>query len=442
MIDEGKARSLVERVLVLAGATRGAQAQVSLRADHIGHTRFARSEITSSGDVDRVTLAVTTHLGQRSATATTNQLDDHSVDGVVAQALRLARLAPESPEAMPPLGRTTYVKVKPAVDHETAKLGATARVKAAASVIAAADAGKVTIAGFYEHADTLTVRASTAGLWAAHEATSCSFSCTARTPDGTGSGWAGASSNRAADLDVPALAHTAVDKAVHSQQPHRLDAGRYTVVLEPAAVASLLEFLSGSLDARRADEGRSFFSKHKVGDKLFPETITLRSDPGDAAVSGMPFDRDGVALQPMKWIDRGTLAGLVYSRYWAKKQGKAPTGSPGGWTLEGGKASRDELIKGVSRGVLITRFWYLRTVDPQTILATGLTRDGTFLIENGEITAPVNNFRFNESPVQMLARCDALGPLAIPAGGDNDGGSRVPVLRTHEFNLASISEAV
>jgi predicted Zn-dependent protease len=442
MIDEGKARSLVERVLVLAGATRGAQAMVSLRAEHAGHTRFARSEITSSGDVDRVSLAVTTHLGQRSATATTNQLDDRSVDDVVAQALRMARLAPESPEVMPPLGKTTYAKIKPAVDHDTAKLGAGARVKAAAAAIAAADAGKVTLAGFYEHAETLTVRATTAGLWAAHPATSCSFSCTARTPDATGSGWAGAASNRAADLDVPALAHTAVDKAVHSQKPHKLDAGRYTVVLEPAAVASLLQLFAGALDARRADEGRSFFSKHKVGDKLFPETITLRSDPGDAAVNGTPFDRDGVALQPTKWVDRGALAALVYSRYWASKQGKAATGTPDGWTLEGGKASREELIKGVTRGVLITRFWYLRMVDPQTILVTGLTRDGTFLIENGEVTAPVNNFRFNESPVQMLARCDGLGPTAIPGGGENDGGIRVPILRTHEFNLASISEAV
>ena len=141
-------------------------------------------------------------------------------------------------------------------------------------------------------------------------------------------------------------------------------------------------------------------------------------------------------LARTRWIDRGKVTALTYDRYWAKKQGVAPTGSPEGWILDGGKATRDELIKGVKRGVLITRFWYIRSLDPQTILLTGLTRDGTYLIENGAVVAPVMNFRFNESPVQMLARCDALTPAVIA------GGMRVPALRTHDFNLASISEAV
>ena len=135
------------------------------------------------------------------------------------------------------------------------------------------------------------------------------------------------------------------------------------------------------------------------------------------------------------------MTGLVYSRFWAKKQGKDATARPDGWSLAAGKDDVAALVKGVSRGVLITRMWYLRDVDPQSLLVTGLTRDGTFLIENGEIAAPVNNFRFNESPVQMLARCDGLGLAQIP-GGSEGGGMRVPVVRTHEFNLASISEAV
>jgi predicted Zn-dependent protease len=281
------------------------------------------------------------------------------------------------------------------------------------------------------------------------------MSCTARTPDGTGSGWAGAGGNRMADLDAQALAKTAVDKASMSVKPRRLDPGRYTVILEPAAVASLLAFFTNALDARRADEGRSFFTKHRPGDKLFPETITLKSDPTDAGLGSPPFDGEGFPLAPTRWIDKGVLTGLPYTRYWAKKQGKPPTGRISGfgggggggggpavgWVLDGASTSRDELIKGVKRGVLITRFWYLRALDPQTILATGLTRDGVFLIENGSIAHPVNNFRFNESPVQMLARCDGLGATGIPHGVEG-GAMRVPVLRTNEFNLASISEAV
>jgi predicted Zn-dependent protease len=213
------------------------------------------------------------------------------------------------------------------------------------------------------------------------------------------------------------------------------------VVLEPAAVASLLLFLRSSLDARRADEGRSFFSKAgggtRIGEKLFPEAITLRSDPTDAQLAVAPFDREGLPLQPTAWIEKGTVRALTYGRYWAQKQGKPATGQPDGWILDGGTASREELVKGVARGVLITRFWYLRWIDQQTVLATGLTRDGVFLIENGAVTRPVNNFRFNESPVQMLARCDAMSPAVV-----TEGGVRVPALRTHEFNLASISEAV
>jgi len=443
VISEGRARSLLERVLALVEATKGAEGLVSLRASRAGNTRFAQNEVTTSGEVDRLTLDVAVQLGQRRASASTNQLDDRAIDDAVSRALRMAHLAPESPETMPPLGKQSYPRVKPAADPDTVKLSAAARARAVAAAIAAGDAASVAIAGFYEHSYDLVVRGSTAGLWASHESTHCELSCTARTSDGTGSGWAGVASNRAGDLDAAALARTAVDKAVRSQKPQRLDPGRYTVILEPAAVASLLAFLIGSLDARRADEHRSFFGKPgtNIGDKLFPETITLRSDPGDAAAGGAPFDDDGLALAATRWIDRGTLAALTYSRYWAKHQDKPPTGEPGGWTLDGGPTSRDELIKGVKRGVLITRFWYLRSLDPQTILATGLTRDGTFLIESGEIRGPVNNFRFNESPIHMLANCDGLGAQSIPGGGEG-AGARSPILRSHEFNLASVSEAV
>jgi predicted Zn-dependent protease len=202
-----------------------------------------------------------------------------------------------------------------------------------------------------------------------------------------------------------------------------------------------LTFLSGSLNARRADEGRSFFARPgggtRIGDKLFPASITLRTDPADAQLAVAPFDREGLPRAPTTWIEQGTVRALAYDRYWAKKQGKPATGQPAGWILDGGTASRDELVKGVARGVLITRCWYLRWLDPQTILVTGLTRDGVFLIEHGAIVRPVNNFRFNESPVQMLARCDAMSPAVL-----TEGNVRVPALRTHDFNLASISEAV
>ncbi|HEY5937080.1 MAG TPA: TldD/PmbA family protein [Kofleriaceae bacterium] len=437
--SEAQARRLVERVLVLGRASGGA-ASVSLTAQRGGNTRFAVNEITSSSEIEGLRLAVTVQFGNRSATAVTNQLDDRAIDDVVGRAKRMAKLAPEDPEAMPPLGRQTYKPVPRAGDAATANLPPAARAKAIGAALAAGSTG-VSIAGFYEHAAHVRAMGNSAGLWAHHAWTEAGFSCTARTVDGTGSGWAAAASNRVADLDAGAVAKLAVTKATTSAKPGRLDPGRYTVILEQAAVADLLAELTGSFGARGADEGRSFFSRPggtRVGEKLFPDFITLRTDPTDAALAAQPFDGEGLAQVPRKWIDKGVVAGLTYGRYWAKKQGKPPTGRPSGWILDGGKATRDELIKGVKRGVLITRFWYIRELDPQTLLQTGLTRDGTFLIENGAITRPVTNFRFNESPVQMLARCDGMTASTVAPGG----GRRVPTIRTNEFNLASISEAV
>jgi predicted Zn-dependent protease len=440
MLTQPEARRLQDRVLTLVRATKGVEALVAVRSAREGNTRFAVNEISTSGEVERLSITLTVQLGLRSASAVTNQLDDRAIDDLVGRVIRMARLAPENPELMPVLGRQSYLASKGAVDG-TAPPAPDLRAKAIGAAIAAGDAAKVQIAGFFSHGSHTVALASSAGMAAYHEATRCAFSCTARTADGTGSGWAGAGSNRFADVDAAALARIAVDKATTSAKPRKLDPGRYTVILEPAAVASLLAFFTNALDARRADEGRSFFTKNPPGKKLFPDAITLRSDPTDAALGAQPFDPEGLPLAATRWVDRGTLTAVAYNRYWAKKQGKPPTGFPEGVTLDGGPATRDELIKGVQRGVLITRFWYLRLLDRPSLQATGLTRDGVYLIENGAITHPVNNFRFNESPVQMLAKCDGLGATAIPTGGDNDS-MRVPILRTHEFNLASISEAV
>jgi predicted Zn-dependent protease len=444
MLGEDRARGAIDHVLVLArNAPKGAETIVAMSQSRAGNTRFAVGEITSSSEVERVALTVTIQLGKRSASVTTNQLDDRTLDDIVARTIHMAQLAPENPEQMPALARQKYLAVKGAVDPATVAMTPAGRAKAVGAVLAAGD--KLGIAGFYSHGHAARSLATSAGLWAHREWTACGLSCTARTSDGTGSGWAGAGGHRVADLDAAALAKVAADKAVASAKPKKLDPGRYDVILEPAAVADLLSFLTGSLNARRADEGRSFFSKPggatKIGDKLFPESITLRSDPTDAALAASPFDGEGVPLAPTAWIDKGVLTALATNRFWAHKQGKPLTGAPNGFTLAGGTATRDQLIKGIKRGVLITRMFYLRWLDPQAMLVTGLTRDGTFLIDNGAIAAPVNNFRFNESPIQMLAHCDGLG-AAVITPGDEGPVMRVPMLRTHDFHLSSVSEAV
>jgi len=445
-LDDKGAPALLEMILAEAqAALPGADTSASVRAHRRASTRFARGQITSTGDVEEIETRVCVALGRRAASTTINQTDADAVRAAIHNAARLARLTPENPEHMPLLGPQRYLEVPAAYDPSTADLDAAARAAVARRALVAADTAGVYLAGFYEHSGALWLLGNSAGLRAAHRDTRASLSMTARTPDGSGSGWAGAFANRAAEIDAPALTSIAVDKAVRAAKPRRLAPGRYTVVLEPAAVAALMWFLVDALDARRADEGRSFFSKPgggtKLGERIAAPGVSFASDPSDPLTPAAPFGGAGFPLRPRTWITDGTLSALIYSRYWAARQDKEPTGSPNVFHLAGGTAAMPELLRGVTRGVLITRFWYTNWVDPQAMLVTGLSRDGTFLIERGEIVGPVNNFRFNESPITMLRNADALSrDTARPP--DGDGHMRVPALRTHEFNLASISDAV
>ncbi len=218
-------------------------------------------------------------------------------------------------------------------------------------------------------------------------------------------------------------------------------------MLEPAAVADLLSFLLDALDARAADQGRSFFSGahgNRVGETLFDPRVVLRSDPLDPATPGCPWDGDGLPLDPVTWIDRGTLTSLYYARYWARKTGRKPTGAHATFSLSSatpGAATPAALTLGVHRGLLVTRFWYTRWLDPKQLLVTGLTRDGVFLIEDGRVGRPVNNFRFNDSPAKMLARLVGMSAQTFraPVGGSI---VRVPVVACDDFEMASVSDAV
>ena len=215
-------------------------------------------------------------------------------------------------------------------------------------------------------------------------------------------------------------------------------------------MADLIVNLVFAADARQTDEGRSFFAKkgggNRVGEQVVGEKVRLYSDPAHALAPAIPFDGEGLPLKRIDWIDKGVLKNLSYSRYWAQKQGKEATPQPGNLIMEGGTASMDDLIKGVERGVLVTRFWYIRSLDPQTLLVTGLTRDGLFLIEKGKVTRPVKNMRWNESPVFALNNLDAMTPSERAVSGEGVGGVGFsivcPAARIREFTFTSGSDAV
>jgi predicted Zn-dependent protease len=278
-----------------------------------------------------------------------------------------------------------------------------------------------------------------------------------RTDDGTGSGWAGLEAPDFAAIPAAEIARRAAKKAQDSAKPRDLEPGRYTVVFEPRAVNDLVENLTNGLSRRAADEGRSFFSKpgggNRIGEKIFAESVTIRSDPFDLRVPGRPWiggagggflgfggfgggNFAGLPTRKTTWVEKGVLKNLSADRYWAKKIGEEPLPQSGGLVMEGGTGTVRDLIAGTDRGLLVTRFWYIRTVNPQTVQLTGLTRDGVWLIENGKVVAAVNNFRFNDSPVNLLKNIEAM------SAAESTGDMVVPAIRARDFNFTSKSDAV
>ncbi len=444
VLTREEAQALARRVLSFSTAD---QTRVTVVSERSGNTRFADGSITTSGGTTDTSATVTVTFGRRRASSSTNVLDDASLKRTVDLASRLARLAPEDPELMPELGSQTYQAVDAFVEA-TADLDAEARADAIGRAVAAAStagkaAGSIFAAGYLEANVRAIAVATSNGLFAYHRATDTDFSVTARTPDGSGSGWAHGGARDWSAVDPVAIGRIAAQKAVASRSPQEIPPGLYTAVLEPQAVTDLIPLLGGALNARNADEGRGAFSKPgggtRVGEKVADERITLYSDPADSNLRGQPFDGEGLPIRRTVWIEKGILRNLAYSRFWAQKQGKEPTGFAlaGGLALVGGSKSTEELIAGCARGILVTHFFYIRSLDPRTVLQTGLTRDGAFLIEDGRITKPLKNFRWNESPLLMLNRLEDIGRSEPTAAG-----RLMPALRIRDFNFTSLSDAV
>jgi predicted Zn-dependent protease len=357
----------------------------------------------------------------------TNDRSDEGLRRAVAQAEALARLAPEDPEYLGELGPQQYAEVAAWADA-TAELSAEDRARAALGALAPARASNdITVAGFIVCGAEASAVGNSAGLFGYHRATNANYTLTARTRDGTGSGWAGADDTDWARLDFADVARRAIDKARRSRNPVAVEPGRYTVIFEPEATANLVGLLGGALQARAADEGRSAFAKPggtKVGERIVDGRVTLLSDPRDPLLLGAPFDGDGLPLARQAWIENGVLRQLAYSRFWGQKHGQAPTGGVGSLRMAGGSETTESLVAGCPRGILVTRLWYLRPVDARTLVYTGLTRDGTFLVENGKVVRAIKNLRFNDSPLFMLSNLEGVGAPVRTAGGGRRADGR------------------
>ena len=437
ILTKEEAKKIIDKVLAYAKADETA---VSLSGGRTGNIRYARNSVSTSGESNNLSLAVTSVFGKRSGTATINEFDDASLEKTVRRAEEIARLAPENSEYMPMLGPQTYLTTNP-YSENTAKIDPEYRAKAAFESLDPCRKKNLTAAGYLEDSTGFSAIGNSKGLVAYNRATSVDFTITVRTADGLGSGYAIRDVTDVAKLSTKDATEIAMQKALASVTARALEPGKYTVILEPAASVDLLRNMMGSMDGRSADEGRSFLSKKgggtRLGEKLFDERVTIYSDPTNGEIPTAAFSGgDGRPQERVTWVEKGIVRNMYYSRFWADKKGVKATPPSSAVIMAGGNQSLLDLIKGTEKGILVTRLWYIRAVDPQTLLYTGLTRDGTFFIENGQIKFPVKNFRFNESPVIMLNNLEAMGkPVRI-------GGNLIPPLKIRDFTFSSLSDAV
>ena len=442
LFSKQEAKIILEKVV---GYSKADGCEVNLNANNGGNIRYARNSVSTAGENTDATLVVKSYYGKKAGTATINEFDVASLEKVVRRSEELAALAPENPEFMEPLPQQTYGESKTFAES-TANITPDFRAQAAASSINLASSKDVTAAGFLEDNNSVAAMMNSKGLFAYNKATNATFTVTMRSSDGTGSGWVTRDFNDVSKLNTSEASKIAIDKALQSRNAKAIEPGKYTVILEPAASAELLRNMLFSMNARPADEGRSFLSKKgggtKLGEKIYDERINFYTDPNHLDVPAAPWTSDGQARKKMDIIRNGVVKNVFYDRYWASQKNVESVPFPGNAIMDGGKASIEDMIKDTKKGILVTRFWYIRTVDPQTLLYTGLTRDGTFFIENGKIKYPIKNFRFNESPVIMLNNLETLGKQVRVSAGGGGVNFFLPYMKIRDFTFTSLSDAV
>lgn len=436
-----EAQALLKKVLSYSKAD---ECEVSLRGNDGGNIRTALNAVSTAGDISTVGLAVSSVYGKKTGTATINEFDDASLEKVVRRSEELAQLAPENPETMPMLGPQ---KFEDSIEYnaKTAAMTPESRAEMIGKAFDVTKAANLQAAGFLENTTRFNAVMNSKGLFAYNKSTDVIYSVTTRNAAGTISGYAARGFTDVSKMDTASATKIASQKALSSANAKAIEPGKYTVILEPVAGVYMLENMF-RFDARSAEEGRSFLSKKgggtRLGEKLMDEKVNIYSDPFNTELPGPTWNNEGQRLERTDWIKEGVVKNLSYSRYWAQKKGVQPVPNPSNIIMDGGITSLEEMIKSTERGILVSRLWYIRMVDPQSLLLTGLTRDGTFYIENGKIMFPVKNFRFNESPVIMLNNVEALGKPERTISVESYRSYLIPPMKIRDFTFTSLSDAV
>ncbi len=411
----------------------GDHTSVSLHDARSGTTRFADNQIIQNVDTRKTTFRVTVAYGQRHGSASTTALTAGAVQETITRAERIARVAPEDAEYVPPLGPQEYLAV-PSWDKATQEAGPTRRLaEAAQGIVACRDQG-LSGAGIVTTADIVSAVATSMGLRAYEPRTEARFSLTATGGDATG--WAANAHRSIERLGVRERTQVAIEKARAGGGARELPAGRYTVILEPAAVAGLLSWMVWLLDAKSYFKGTSPYAGC-LGRRIVDPRLTLRNRPAHPDLLGQQFHAEGVPSVESLWIKDGVLTQLAFDRYTARQHQVEPLPMPDAPCLSAEGAGED-LIATTERGILITNFWYLRVVNPTDLTLTGMTRDGTFLVEEGRVRCAVKNFRFHESPVRAFSQLeDCTRPME--AVTSETGKLLVPAMRIRDFPFSSVT---
>ncbi|HEV8540630.1 MAG TPA: TldD/PmbA family protein [Nitrospiraceae bacterium] len=440
-------RRLAEIVLKLSP---GQRTFFVLHDGDSGTTRFANNQIVQNVHTRRVSLAVTVAFGQQHGTATATDFGEETLRDVVQRAAQIARLSPPDPEYMPPLQPQDYPPLS-TVREDTVGAGPTRRIALAREAIELCKSEHLTAAGIVSSSFKVVGLAANTGLFAYEPRTESKFSVTAMGAAGSrASGWAANVHRSIEQLQVVERTRTAIEKAKRSVELREIPAGRYTVILEPAAVAGLIGPLVWMLDAKSYYKGTSPFVG-KVGRAIIDRRLTLQNRPEHEDLLGDGFNGEGLPASEMTWIEHGVLRQLRYDRYTAQEHHVYPTPALDAPYLSAESPSHepasapgssvstlDELIAGTERGILVTNFWYIRTVNPTDLTLTGMTRDGTFLIEDGRVGSALVDFRWHESPLRALLQVDGLTAPADAVSNEN-WKMKLPALKLRDFNFSSVS---
>jgi PmbA protein len=408
-------------------------------------TRFANNTIHQNVSECSGYLSVRALVDNRTARASTNRLDAEGIRRVVEEVITLTRLQTADPDLLPLAAPAKYVE--PARWFpQTAAMTPTSRAEAVRQAIHAVESASQTAAGIYSTGESVLALLNTNGVFAYHAETMAQFSITAMAQDS--SGWAKKSSCNAAELMPLDFALIAAKKAADSRTPGEIAPGRYAVVLEPSAVLDLVGQLFGDFSATALRDERSFLTG-RLGEKIFGDNISIFDDVYHPLQSGTAFDGEGVPRQRVPLVEKGVVRNVVYSRQAAAQSGVPPTGhgfplpneygeAPMNIVIAGGDTSVEEMIASTGRGILVTRLWYIREVDPYQKIMTGMTRDGTFLIEQGKVARGLKNFRFNQNLIELLSNVETLSPI-VRASGEEAFDMVVPAMKVRDFNFTEVT---